>query len=195
MDLCGPISTPSVSGAQYMFKILDGYSHFAWTFFLSSKSETKGILKNLIARIEQQSNNKVTNIVSDNGTEFVNSELQEFFNQNGILHLTTAPYTPQQNPFAERGNRTTISKARFLLKDSGMDSSLWAEAANTAVYLENLMRSKNINSEVPFERWFDREPSLKHLQPFGCLAIALKQKSNEKFDESGKLFLGYGETH
>ncbi|MBW0497553.1 hypothetical protein O181_037268 [Austropuccinia psidii MF-1] len=197
MDLCGPISPPSVSGAQYMFKVLDGYSHFAWTFFLSSKSETKGILKNLIARIERQSNNKVTNIVSDNGTEFVNSELQEFFNQYGISHLTTAPYTPQQNPFAERGNRTTINKARCLLKDSGMDSSLWAEAANTAVYLENLTPSKNINFEVPFKRWFDREPSLKHLQPFGCLTIDLKQKLNGKFDESGNqgLFLGYGETH
>ncbi|MBW0546373.1 hypothetical protein O181_086088 [Austropuccinia psidii MF-1] len=175
MDLCGPISPPSVSGARYMLKILDGYSHFAWNFFLSSKSETKGILKNLIARIEQQSNNKVKNIVSDNGTKFVNSKLQEFFNQNGISNLTTAPYTPQQNPFAERGNQTTISKARCLLKDSGMDSSLWAEAVKTAVYLENLMPSKNINFEVPFKRWFDREPSLKHLQPFGCLAIALKK--------------------
>ncbi|MBW0462946.1 hypothetical protein O181_002661 [Austropuccinia psidii MF-1] len=78
-----------------------------------------------------------------------------------------------------------------------MDSSLWAEAANTSVYLENLMPSKNINFEVPFKRWFDREPSLKHLQPFGCLAIALKHKLNGKFDESGNqgLFLGYGETH
>ncbi|MBW0472359.1 hypothetical protein O181_012074 [Austropuccinia psidii MF-1] len=78
-----------------------------------------------------------------------------------------------------------------------MDSCLWAEAANTVVYLENLTPSKNINFEVSFKRWFDREPSLKHLQPFGCLAIALKQKLNGKFDESGNkgLFLGYGETH
>ncbi|MBW0564310.1 hypothetical protein O181_104025, partial [Austropuccinia psidii MF-1] len=132
MDLCGPISPPSVSGSRYLFKVLDGYSHFSWIFFLLAKSETKSMLKNLIAKIERQSNNKVANIVSDNGTEFVNSELQEFFNQKGISHLTTSPYTPQQNPFAERGNRTTLNKARCLLKDSGLDRSLWAEAANTA---------------------------------------------------------------
>ncbi|MBW0504359.1 hypothetical protein O181_044074 [Austropuccinia psidii MF-1] len=114
MDLCGPISPPSVSGAQYIFRVLDGYSHFAWIFFLSAKSETKSMLKNLISKIERQSNNKVTNIVSDNGKEFVNSELQKFFNQKGISHLTTAPYTPQKNPFAERGNQTTINKARII---------------------------------------------------------------------------------
>ncbi|MBW0472741.1 hypothetical protein O181_012456 [Austropuccinia psidii MF-1] len=171
MVLCGPISPPSVSGAQYIFKVLDGYSHFSWIFFLSAKSETKSMLKNLIAKIERQSNNKVTNIVSDNGKEF--------------------------NPFAERGNRTTINKARCLLKDSGLDPSLWAKAENTAVYLENLTPSKNIDFNAPFKKWFNREPSLKHLQPFGCLAIALKQKLDSKFDEAGSqgIFLGYGETH
>ncbi|MBW0517419.1 hypothetical protein O181_057134 [Austropuccinia psidii MF-1] len=111
------------------------------------------MLKNLIAKIERQSNNKVTNIVSDNGTEF-------------------------QNPFAERGNRTTTNKARCLLKDFGIDPSLWDKAANTAVYLENLRPSKNINFDTPLKKWFNREPSLKHLQPFGCLAISLKRKLN-----------------
>ncbi|MBW0494090.1 hypothetical protein O181_033805 [Austropuccinia psidii MF-1] len=98
--------------------ILSGYS------FCRQSQRPKVCSKNLIAKIERQSNNKVTNIVSDNGTEFVNSELQEFFNQKGISHLTTAPYNPQQKTFAERENRTTINKARCLLKNSGMDPSL-----------------------------------------------------------------------
>ncbi|MBW0546634.1 hypothetical protein O181_086349, partial [Austropuccinia psidii MF-1] len=64
-------------------------------------------------------------------------------------------------------------------------------------YLENLTPSKNISFEVPFKRWFNKEPSLKHLKPFGCLGIILKQKLDGKFDESGSqgIFLGYGETH
>ncbi|MBW0536280.1 hypothetical protein O181_075995 [Austropuccinia psidii MF-1] len=78
-----------------------------------------------------------------------------------------------------------------------MDASLWAEAANTAVYLENLTPSKNINFNTPFKKWSNREPSVRHLQLFGCLAIALKQKLDSKFDEAGSqgVFLGYGETH
>ncbi|MBW0497851.1 hypothetical protein O181_037566 [Austropuccinia psidii MF-1] len=168
MDSCGPISPPSVS------------------------AETKEILK-----IERKSNLKVTNIVSDNGTESVNTEIREFFEENGISHLTTAPYTPEQNPFAERSNQTTITKTRCLLKDSGLYSSFWAEASNTAVYLENLTPSKSINFEDPFKKWFNKEPSLKHLQLFGCLAITLKQRLDGKDDESGSqgIFLGYGETH
>ncbi|MBW0473195.1 hypothetical protein O181_012910 [Austropuccinia psidii MF-1] len=90
----------------------------------------------------------------------------------------------------------TINKTTCLLKDSGLDSSFWAKAANMAVYLKNLTPSKNINFEVPFKRWFNKEPSLKNLQPFGCLGIILKQKLDGKFDESGSqgICLAYGET-
>ncbi|MBW0531029.1 hypothetical protein O181_070744 [Austropuccinia psidii MF-1] len=56
-------------------------------------------------------------------------------------------YTPQQNPVAERGDKTTINMARCLLKDSGLPLSYWEEAVNTAVYLENLTPSCAINFE------------------------------------------------
>ncbi|MBW0581025.1 hypothetical protein O181_120740 [Austropuccinia psidii MF-1] len=45
MDLCGPISPPLESGARFIFKIMDGFSHFSWIFFLMNKSETPNILK------------------------------------------------------------------------------------------------------------------------------------------------------
>ncbi|MBW0543096.1 hypothetical protein O181_082811 [Austropuccinia psidii MF-1] len=80
----------------------------------------------------------VSNVVSDNGTELKNLDLLLFFQKEGISHLVTSSYTPQQNPIAERGNRTTVNKARCLLKDSGLPLSYWAEEVNTAVYLENL---------------------------------------------------------
>ncbi|MBW0482675.1 hypothetical protein O181_022390 [Austropuccinia psidii MF-1] len=52
MDLGGPVSPSSVSGAKYFLKILDGFSHFAWVFFLTNKSEVKTILKKHIIKIE-----------------------------------------------------------------------------------------------------------------------------------------------
>ncbi|MBW0541004.1 hypothetical protein O181_080719 [Austropuccinia psidii MF-1] len=51
MDLSGPISPPSVSGAHYIFKILEGFSHFACIFFLNSKAETKEILRKHLLKI------------------------------------------------------------------------------------------------------------------------------------------------
>ncbi|MBW0553870.1 hypothetical protein O181_093585 [Austropuccinia psidii MF-1] len=152
---------------------MDGYSHFVWIFFLTNKSQCISLIKTLILKLERQSNCLVSNIVSDNGTEFKNNELTTFYQQKGISHLTAAPYTPEQNPFAERGNRTTVNKSRCLLKDSGLGISYWAEAANTAVYLENLTPNKAIDFQTPYFKWFERHPSLKNLHPFGCEATSL----------------------
>ncbi|CAL2230464.1 unnamed protein product [Prunus armeniaca] len=45
---------------------------------------------------------------SDNGGEYVNKVLHSYFQEHGILHETTCPYTPQQNDVAERKNRQIL---------------------------------------------------------------------------------------
>nr|GFD38158.1 putative ribonuclease H-like domain-containing protein [Tanacetum cinerariifolium] len=47
----------------------------------------------------------------------------------------------QQNGIAERKNRTLIEAAKTLLADSLLPIPFWAEAVNTACYVQN----KNIN--------------------------------------------------
>ncbi|MBW0483615.1 hypothetical protein O181_023330 [Austropuccinia psidii MF-1] len=124
LDLSGPITPPSESGAIYFLRIADAFSRYVWVFFLQQKSEAKEKIKNLILKIQQTPLSKISDVVSDNGSEFKNQDLMTFFQNKGINHLTTPPYTPQQNPVAERGNRTTINKARCLLKDSGLKQSI-----------------------------------------------------------------------
>ena len=41
-------------------------------------------------------------IVSDNGPQFVSDEFRLFVAQNGIKHITSAPYHPRTNGLAER---------------------------------------------------------------------------------------------
>ncbi|MBW0474242.1 hypothetical protein O181_013957 [Austropuccinia psidii MF-1] len=176
---------------------MDGFSNCSWIFFLQHKSEAKEIIKQHILNSECLSNCKTANIVSDNGSEFVNNELKAFFTAQGITHLCSAPYTPEQNSLAKRGNRTTIEKTRCLLKDSGLNLTYWAEAANTAVFLENRTPKRALAFESPFVKWYERKNNLLHIYPFGCLAIRLKQKIDSKFEEKGaeEIFLGYGEGH
>ncbi|GKD74345.1 ribonuclease H-like domain-containing protein, partial [Tanacetum coccineum] len=45
--------------------------------------------------------------------------------------------TPQQNGIAERKNRTLIEAARTMLANSKLPTTLWAEAVNTACYVQN----------------------------------------------------------
>ncbi|KAI3770718.1 hypothetical protein L6452_01860 [Arctium lappa] len=57
--------------------------------------------------------------------------------ETSIEKQYSAPRTPQQNGVAERRNRTLIEAARSLLADSKLPITFWAEAVNTASYVQN----------------------------------------------------------
>nr|GFB10868.1 ribonuclease H-like domain-containing protein [Tanacetum cinerariifolium] len=55
----------------------------------------------------------------------------------GIKREFSVPRTPQQNGIVDRKNRTLIEAARTLLADSLLPIPFWAEAVNTACYVQN----------------------------------------------------------
>ena len=63
-------------------------------FFLRTKDKTSGILKDFIRQIKNQLNLKVKTIRSDNGTEFKNREMIDFYGSKGIKR----EYTNARNP-------------------------------------------------------------------------------------------------
>lgn len=60
---------------------------------------------------------KIKKIRSDNGTEFKNTNVEDFLDEEGILHEFAATYTPQQNGVVERNNRTMLEMARTMLDE------------------------------------------------------------------------------
>ncbi|GKC45228.1 zinc finger, CCHC-type containing protein, partial [Tanacetum coccineum] len=56
---------------------------------------------------------------------------------NGIIHETTAPYTPQQNGVAERKNKALKKMVNSMLSYLGLSEGFWGEAVLTACYLLN----------------------------------------------------------
>nr|GEV20565.1 retrovirus-related Pol polyprotein from transposon TNT 1-94 [Tanacetum cinerariifolium]GEV55991.1 retrovirus-related Pol polyprotein from transposon TNT 1-94 [Tanacetum cinerariifolium] len=76
-------------------KVTDNFSRFSWVFFLASKDETSKVLKPFITAIENQINKKVKVIRCDNGTEFKNSDLDEFCGMKGIKMEYSNAITPQ----------------------------------------------------------------------------------------------------
>nr|GEX39808.1 putative ribonuclease H-like domain-containing protein [Tanacetum cinerariifolium] len=120
MDLFGPTFVNSVSKKSYCLVITDDYSRFTWVFFLTTKDETTPILKTFITGLENQLSLKV-----------------KFCGIKGIKREFSVPMTPQQNGIAERKNRTLIEAARTMLADSLLLIPFWAEAVNTACYVQN----------------------------------------------------------
>nr|GEZ15427.1 putative ribonuclease H-like domain-containing protein [Tanacetum cinerariifolium] len=55
----------------------------------------------------------------------------------GIKREFSVPRTPQQNGIAERKNKTLIEAAKTMLADSLLPIPFWAEAVNTACYVQN----------------------------------------------------------
>ncbi|WCJ31673.1 hypothetical protein M5689_013145 [Euphorbia peplus] len=91
MDLFGPVQPMSMGGKKYAFVIVDDYSRFTWVILLSSKDESLECFSVLIKKLENERNEKVVHIRSDNGGEFKNFRFEEFCETKGIDHNFSAP--------------------------------------------------------------------------------------------------------
>ncbi|GJV97326.1 retrovirus-related pol polyprotein from transposon TNT 1-94 [Tanacetum coccineum] len=80
----------------------------------------------------------VRRIRTDNGTEFVNQTLREYYEKVDISHETYVARSPQQNGVVERRNRTLIKVARTMLIYAKASLFLWADAVATASMQEEL---------------------------------------------------------
>ncbi|GJZ90399.1 retrovirus-related pol polyprotein from transposon TNT 1-94, partial [Tanacetum coccineum] len=89
MDLCGPMRVSSVNEKK-------------------SKDEAPDFIIKFLKMIQVRLKVPVRRIRTDNGTEFVNQTLREYYEKVGISHETSVARSPQQNGVVERRNRTLI---------------------------------------------------------------------------------------
>ncbi|GJR04488.1 gag-pol polyprotein [Tanacetum coccineum] len=169
MDLCGPLRVQSINGKKYILVIVDDYSRFTWVKFLRSKDETPAFVINLLKQLQVGLNKTVRFVRTDNGTEFVNKNLTDYYESVGITHEKTVPRTPQQNGVVERRNRTLVEAARTMLIFSKAPLFLWAEAVATACYTQNRSLIHTLHNKTPYELVHDKKPDLSFLRIFGAL--------------------------
>ncbi|GKE69434.1 retrovirus-related pol polyprotein from transposon TNT 1-94 [Tanacetum coccineum] len=91
-------------------------------------------------------------------------------------------------------NRTLIEATRTMLANSKLPTTFWAEAVNTACYVQNRVSVIKPHNKTPYELFLGRKPALSFMRPFGCPFTILNTidhlgKFDGKADE--RFFVGY----
>ncbi|GJU75294.1 retrovirus-related pol polyprotein from transposon TNT 1-94, partial [Tanacetum coccineum] len=79
-----------------------------------SKDEAPEVIKTFLKRITVLLQSPVIIIRTDNGTEFKNQILKEYFDSVGISHQVSSVRTPQQNRVVEQRNQMLVEAARTI---------------------------------------------------------------------------------
>ncbi|MCO5570400.1 hypothetical protein L7F22_024121 [Adiantum nelumboides] len=177
-----------------MLVLVDDFSWYTWVSFLKLKSEAFGSIRDWKAMVEKEKDLKVKSIRSDKGGEFLSENFARWCKSEGIRRQLTTPYTPSQNGVVERKNRTIMELARAMLAHASLPRSYWAEACNTAVYIQNRSPTHALQDMTPFQAYYGRKPTVSHFRVFGCSAfVHIPKEKRQKLDFKSRklLFLGY----
>ena len=179
MDISS-IKHESAGGAKFWALFMDDRSGFLINRFLKKKSDLAKVGTTLIKRLKTENKITVDTIRCDNAGE--NKKMEEMcIDQDlGVRFEYTAVGTPQQNGRVERKFATLYGRIRSMMIDAGIEEELrqklWAEAANMAADLDNILVTTKNNKNV-YELFYNK-PSPKlafNLRRFGEVGYILKK--------------------
>ena len=125
-DICDLKFIQTRGGKKYFLTLIDDCTRYCYVYLLRSKDEALEMFQHFKNEVENQLDRKIKVIRSDRGGEY-ETPFGDFCSQNGIIHQTTTPYSPQQNGVAERKNITLKEMMNALLLSSGLPQNLWGE--------------------------------------------------------------------
>ncbi|SGZ29881.1 BQ5605_C053g12604 [Microbotryum silenes-dioicae] len=183
-------------GRKAYLAIVDQYSTAKWTFPLKTKSaeEVTRVWIAFRQGVEKMTGRKIKRVRTDNGTEFTNKLIGADFQSQGILHETSAPYTPQQNGTVERFNGSLMAIVRAVLAASKLSWKYWSYALAYATFVANRILHAKLEGKTAYEVFYGKKPKVSHFRPFGSTVYAQVPKSKRSKLESTSvkgIFIGY----
>ncbi|XP_073360411.1 uncharacterized protein [Aegilops tauschii subsp. strangulata] len=159
----------SNTGYLYYLVILDGFTHYVWTFPLRRKSDALATLTAFYSYVTTQFGRPILALQTDNGKEFDNVAVRNLLASHGTIFRLTCPYTSQQNGRAEHVIRTLNDCVRTLLFHSYVPPRFWPDVLASASLLINIRPCHSHWSYTPHQLLFGVVPSYDGLRIFGCL--------------------------
>nr|GEU54530.1 hypothetical protein [Tanacetum cinerariifolium] len=154
MDLCGPMRVASFNGKNYILIIVNDYSRFTWVKCLRSNDEALDFIIKFLKMIQVRLKTLVRQIKTDNGNEFVNLTLHEYYEKVGISHKASVARSLQENGVVKRQNLAT------------------------ACYTQNRSIIRLRHGKTPYELLHNKPPDLSFLYVFGVLCYPTNDSKN-----------------
>ena len=152
MDLVGPIHPPSSRGNKYVLTVIDMLTGFTIAVPIKNKNaETicEAYRDNIYCVFGGSSR-----ILTDNGSEFKNKEMQEVCETLGLKHIFSPVYMPQSNGRLEGWHRFFKACIAKHIRGRGVE---WDELVPLAVSAYNFFPCQS-SKESPFVLMFGRDP-------------------------------------
>ena len=170
-DVWGPSGVSSLNGYRSFVTFIDCCTRVTWVYVLKNKNDVFECFVDFHNMIRTQYNACVKTFRTDNGTEYVNKEFNEYLSSFGIIHHTTCPGTSEQNGLAERKNRHLLEITRCIMISMNVPKFLWGEAVMTAAYLMNRMPSRVLGYKTPLECLTGETKYVVPPKVFGCVCF------------------------
>ena len=94
-DICELNGILTRGGNKYFITFIDDASRYTYVYLMRNKDQAFQMFKNYKYEIENQKGKKIKILKSDRGGEYFPLEFSKFCEENGIIHQTSSPYTPQ----------------------------------------------------------------------------------------------------
>jgi transposase InsO family protein len=168
-DLCEMNGISTRAAKKYFITFVDEATRYCQLYLVKTKDDALNCFKIYKAEVENQLEKEIKRVRPDGGGEYISNEFGEYCAKHGIIHETTAPYSPQSNGVAERKNRTLTYLVNAMLDSSGLPKSWWGKAILAACFILNRVPSAK-GGKRPYEGWKGRKPALRFLRAWDCLA-------------------------
>lgn len=126
-DVWGPAPIRTPSGARYFVTFVDECTQMIWISLLKNKGEVFHSFKEQHHIVKTKYRREIQVLQFDNGGEYVNQKMKQFFQKNAIRHQTSCARTPQQNGLAKRRNRQIVEIVWASLFDMNVPRKYWGE--------------------------------------------------------------------
>ena len=182
MDLVGPIHLPSSRGNKYVLTVIDMLTGFTIAVPIKNQNAETicEVYRDNIYCVFSGSSRMLT----DNGSEFKNKEMQEVCDTLGLKHIFSPVYTPQSNGRLKGWHRFFKACIAKHIRGGGVE---WDELVPLAVSAYNFFPCQS-SKESPFVLMFGRDPIMsvaKLLEPkpryYGERGSALRMDTLKRF--------------